>query len=152
MAQCMTRDASRAELVAVAEPRADRQEDCRKALSVPAGHYYHDHRELLLRLDTLKLDAVIIATDVASHYEITCACIDAGLSIFLEKPITRTLDEASNLVRIAERTGIPMQVGFNLRYSPFFGKLREIVASGMLGTILSLEWTEAVSLRHWTDD
>ena len=151
MAGCMTRDASRAELVAVAEPREDRQEDCRKALSVPAGQYYHDHQALLGCLDELKLDAVIIATGVASHHKITCACIEAGLSIFLEKPITRTLDEAADLVRITERSGVPLQVGFNLRYSPFFGKLREIVASGRLGTILSIEWTEAIGLRHWTE-
>lgn len=151
MAECMTRDASRAELVAVAEPREDRQGDCRRALSVPAEHYYRDHRELLGCLDTLKLDAVIIATGVATHHAITSACIEAGLSIFLEKPITRTLDEAADLVRMAERTGVLLQVGFNLRYSPFFGKLREIVTSRMLGTILSLEWTEAISLRHWTE-
>jgi len=151
MVRCMTRDAARAELVAVAEPREDRREDCRKAFSVPDERYCHDHRELLERLDELKFDAVIIATDVATHHEIACACMDAGLSVFLEKPIARTLDEAADLVKVATRTAVPLQVGFNLRYSPFFARLHEIVTSGMLGTILSIEWTEAISLRHWTE-
>ncbi len=151
MANCMTRDAARAELVAVAEPREDRRENCRGALCVPAERYCHDHRELLERLDELKFDAVIIATDVATHHGIACACMEAGLSIFLEKPMTRTLDEAADLVTVAQRTGAAVQVGFNMRYSPFFRKLHEIVTSGVLGTILSLKWTEALSLRHWSE-
>ena len=151
MVNCMTGDPVGAELVGVAEPREDRREDCRKAFSIPPERYYHDHKDLLEHLDELKLDAVLIATDVATHHDIVIACVEAGLSIFLEKPITRTLDEATNLVKVTESTGIPLQVGFNLRYSPFFVKLREIVNSGVLGTIISLEWTEAVSLRHWTE-
>jgi len=47
---------------------------------------------------------------------------------------------------------VPVQIGFNMRYAPFFAKLHEIVTGGALGKVLSANWTEAPSLRMWIDD
>ena len=69
MANIMTRDPRRAELVAVAEPREERQEDCRKAFSIAPERFYRDHRELLEHLDELDLEAVVLATTVVTHHE-----------------------------------------------------------------------------------
>ena len=124
-----------------AEPREDRRADCRRELGVPPEHYYGNHRELLAHRDELGLDAAIVATTVATHCEIVRACVEAGLAIFLEKPITRTLEEAGEVVELVERVGTRVQVGFNLRYTPFFHKLHEIVESGALGTIQAIEIT-----------
>ena len=145
----MTADPARAVLVAVADPRQDRREECQKEFSVE--HAYLDDQELLKHSSDLNIDAVVIATTVATHHTIARGCIEAGLTIFLEKPITRTYDEALDLVRLAEHSDVCVQVGFNLRYMPFFEALHDIIASGVLGTILSINWTEAISLRHWTE-
>ena len=151
MALNMLQDPARAELVAVAEPRADRQADCRRALPVPPDQYYRDHQELLKHAGDLRLDAAILATTVATHCEVACACIEAGLAIFLEKPMARTIEEAGQIVAVAEHTRVPAQVGFNLRYTPFCEELHRIVTSGTIGTAVAINWTEAISLRHWTE-
>jgi len=151
MALQMLRDPARAELVAVAEPREDRQTDCRRALPTPTERYYRDHLKLLKHAAELSLDAVIVATTVSTHCKIACACMEAGLAIFLEKPMARTIEEAWQIVKVAERTHIPAQVGFNLRYTSFCGELHHNITSGIIGSVVAINWTEAISLRHWTE-
>lgn len=147
----MTSDPRRAKLVAIAEPRADRREDCRKAFNLPLRVYFRDHEELLAHRDELDVDAVVIATHVASHAEITCACLKAGMPIYLEKPMTMTIEQGRKVVSLAKRTRVPIQVGLNMRYAPFFVKAQELAASGEIGTILSIEWAEVIGPRHWAD-
>ena len=147
----MPADSARAELVAVAEPRPERRDDCLRAFPLPPEHAYLDHQELLGHATELGIDAIVIATMADTHHVVARACIEAGLPIFLEKPITRTFDEALDLVQFAEDSGARVQVGFNMRYMPFCQTLHDIVDSEVLGTILSINWTEAISLRHWTE-
>jgi len=147
----MTGDPRRVTLVAVAEPREDRQEDCRKAFNLPSSAYFRDHEDLLAHRNKLNFDAVVVATNVATHAEIACACLEAGIPMFLEKPMAMTIEEGRKIVELAERTGVPVQVGFNLRYAPFFIKVHELVTSGEIGAILSIEWGEVIGPRHWAD-
>ena len=137
--------------MAVAEPRPERRDDCLRAFPLPPEHAYLDHQELLGHATELGIDAIVIATMADTHHVVARACIEAGLPIFLEKPITRTFDEALDLVQFAEDSGARVQVGFNMRYMPFCQTLHDIVDSEVLGTILSINWTEAISLRHWTE-
>ncbi|MEM2935704.1 MAG: Gfo/Idh/MocA family oxidoreductase [Candidatus Bathyarchaeia archaeon] len=145
----MTADPQRVKLVAVAEPREDRREDCRKAFNLPPDAYFRDHRDLLAHRNKFNIDAAVVATNVATHAEVACACLEAGIPIFLEKPMAMTIEEGLRIVEIAERTGVPVQVGFN--YAPFFIKTHELAASGEIGTILSIEWAEVIGPRHWAD-
>ena len=151
LVKLMTNDPRRATLVAIAEPREDRREDCRKAFNLPSSVYFHDHETLLAHRNQLNLYAVVVATNVATHAEIACACLEAGIPMFLEKPMVMTIEEGRKIVELAERTGVPVQVGFNLRYAPFFVKVHELVTSGEIGDILSVEWAEVIGPRHWAD-
>ena len=147
----MTANPARAELVALAEPRPERRDDCLRAFPLPPEQVYLDHQELLGHAAELGIDGIVIATMADTHHLVARAVIEAGLPIFLEKPITRTFDEALDLVQFAEESGARVQVGFNMRYMPFCQTLHDIISSGVLGTILSVNWTEAISLRHWTE-
>ena len=150
LATLLLNNPSRATLAAMAEPLEIRREECRSRLGLPANGCYSDHRELLDRCPDL--DAVILATSVRTHCELACYCMEKGLAIYLEKPIAGTIEGAQRIVRAAERTGVPVQVGFNLRYAPFFEKLREIAVSGKLGQVLSVNWTEEIPVGMWADD
>lgn len=147
----MTKDPRRAKLVAIAEPREDRLNDCLKAFNMPSGSGFYNYEDLLAHRDKLDFHAAVIATNVASHAEIACACIEAGIKIYLEKPMAMTIEQGREIVRSAERAAIPVQIGFNLRYAPFFLKVRELIASGEIGTVLSVEWAEVIGPRHWVD-
>ncbi|HSB68188.1 MAG TPA: Gfo/Idh/MocA family oxidoreductase, partial [Candidatus Methylomirabilis sp.] len=64
-----------------------------------------------------KVDAVSVAVPTANHYEIARACLLAGSDVLVEKPITRTLPEADELVAVAAREGRILQVGHSERYN-----------------------------------
>ena len=134
-------------IAAIAEPDDQRRKQAAEVLKVSADGLFGDHRELLERCQGL--DGAIIATDVATHAEIALACVAAGLPMYLEKPMTRTIDEAVQVAEAAKDAGVPVMVGFNLRYAPFYWRLKQLVADGAVGDVVSIEWKEILSPQAW---
>ncbi len=64
------------------------------------------------------VDAVSIATPTSTHFEIACAAIEKGLHVFIEKPITATVEQASSLNEKAAAGGVTVQVGHIERFNP----------------------------------
>ncbi|MFN0086430.1 MAG: Gfo/Idh/MocA family oxidoreductase [Blastocatellia bacterium] len=85
-----------------------------------ATRFVRDYREIL---DSV--EAVSIATPTVSHCEITCACLEAGVHVLVEKPISRTLDEADLMIRLADEKGLVLQVGHIERFNPAFLALQK---------------------------
>ncbi|MFW5906356.1 MAG: Gfo/Idh/MocA family oxidoreductase [Desulfobia sp.] len=70
-------------------------------------------------LDLLdQVDAVSVVVPTSLHYQIAAACFERDVDVMLEKPMTRTLDEADELVRISEAKGLILQVGHLERFNP----------------------------------
>ncbi len=65
-----------------------------------------------------KVDAVSIVTSTITHYEITKEFLEAGKAVFLEKPLTNDLKQAEELVKIAQKKGLPFQIGYIERFQP----------------------------------
>lgn len=74
---------------------------------------FTDYRELLD-----KVDAVSIAVPTSLHYEVGITCLEAGINILIEKPMTTTLAEADTLVAKAEEKDLILQVGHLERFNP----------------------------------
>jgi predicted dehydrogenase len=85
--------------------------------------FVSDFRELLG-----DVDAVSIATPTVDHHEITCACLDAGINVLVEKPIARSLAEADEMIRIAKARGLVLQVGHIERFNPAFRALQKKIS------------------------
>ena len=92
-----------AELAAVVDSDAGRAAALAEKLGCAA---IADYRQLVGQVD-----AAVIATPTAHHYEIALACIGAGMHVLIEKPITRTVAEADALIAAAKRRGVVLQVG-----------------------------------------
>ena len=97
----------------------------------------------------LDLDGAIIANPPHVHAAPACALLEAGVPIYLEKPMAAKLADARRIMESAKKSGMRMQVGFNLRYAPFFMKLQETVSTGRVGQVLSVEWKEILDCHHW---
>jgi predicted dehydrogenase len=82
------------------------------------------------------------------HMDSTLAALDAGYDVLLEKPMSPVLHENIRLVQVAEQKGRLLQICHVLRYSPFWQTLREIVQSGRLGRIISVEHRENLVFWH----
>jgi predicted dehydrogenase len=82
-----------------------------------------------------EVEAVVIATSVVMHYAHAKEALLAGKHVYVEKPLTMTVAEAEELVRIAEERRLKLMVGHLLIYHPAVTYLKDLVGSGELGEI-----------------
>ena len=104
---------------------------------------YADYREMLDK--HRDLDGVVICTPNDQHEEIAVACIQANAHILLEKPLATTPRSCLNILNASWQHGKSVTLGFVLRYTPFYRKIREIVTSGICGDILTVNAEEIVN-------
>lgn len=102
-------------------------------------------------LDTVKPDTVIITPVDCYHDFYAIAAMEAGCDVIVEKPLTTTFEKSLAIQEAQERTGKNVTVTFNLRFHPFFCSLKEIVASGILGDILSVHYEWMLGVSHGSD-
>jgi predicted dehydrogenase len=79
------------------------------------------------------LDAVALATPVATHAELAVRVLEAGKHCFVEKPLAQTVADAERAVAAAEAGGRVLMVGHLLEYHPGVQRLKQLVDSGELG-------------------
>ncbi|WP_438431205.1 Gfo/Idh/MocA family protein [Gorillibacterium sp. sgz500922] len=130
----------RAALAAVCDLNRDRA--AAKARKYGAAAVYTDYAELLA---DERIDAVSVCTWNESHARIAEAALRAGKHVLLEKPLSRTVEEALRLQEAVRETGRTLQVGFVRRYDPNARMLYRFVESGELGDIY---YAKASTLRR----
>ncbi|MFD0686227.1 Gfo/Idh/MocA family protein [Actinomadura fibrosa] len=81
------------------------------------------------------LDALVIATPTAAHAALVVRAVEAGLPVFVEKPLASDLDGTIQTVAAVARSGVPVQVGFQRRFDPGHLAARDAVRSGRLGWV-----------------
>jgi predicted dehydrogenase len=96
-----------------------------------------------------KPDGVILATPNQLHVDGGLECVAAGMPVIVEKPIGSTVAGATRLVEAAEAAGVPLLTGHHRNYSAIMARAREIVQSGVLGSIVAVVGT---ALFHKPDD
>ena len=126
----LARAVAGAELVAIADVNLDAARDTATRLRVPT--VTADYRELLAR-DAI--DAVVVCTPTATHYDVLLAAIAAGKAIFTEKPIDLDLARIDAINAAAVARGVPMMVGFQRRYDPDFARVKAMVDAGTVGDV-----------------
>jgi len=109
------------ELVAIADPTPAARDAVAQELGVEAVADWH---ELLGRVD-----AVSIVTPTPFHHAIARACLEAGIHVLVEKPITTTVEEAADLIAVAERVGRVLQVGHLERFNEAVRATEGLVAA-----------------------
>lgn len=110
----------------------DRQRLQEVLASYPAVDAVENLEALLARED---VDAVAVATPVATHGPIGMAALRAGKHVLLEKPMAASVREAEELVQTAKQAGLTLMVDHTFIYSGPVRKIKEIVDSGELGQI-----------------
>jgi len=91
--------------------------------------------------DAEKPDGIILATPNQLHVDLGLECVAAGVPVLVEKPIGDTVQGATKLVEAAEAAGVPLLTGHHRNYSPIMATAREIVQSGVLGSIVAVVGT-----------
>jgi predicted dehydrogenase len=90
-------------------------------------------------LNDHSIDLVIVATPTYTHFDIALQCLRAGRNVVIDKPFTLTSSEAAELIDEARTRGVLITVYQNRRWDGDFVTLRQVLASGELGRIVSYE-------------
>ena len=93
-------------------------------------------------------DAVIISTPDDLHYGPCMKALEMGYDVLLEKPIAPTEKECLDILNLANKTGRIVAVCHVLRYAPYFIKLREMIQSGSIGKLISIQHLEPIEHIH----
>lgn len=108
-----------------------------KSLGIAHARAYGDWREMLdgekARDD--RIDLVTVATPNATHFEISKSFLEAGFHVLCEKPMTMTVEEGEDIVRVAQDSGRICAVNYGYTGYPLVRHMRAMVARGDLGRI-----------------
>jgi predicted dehydrogenase len=132
------------EVRALCDVSARSIEQAREAFA-PRARVYQDHRELARDPD---IDWVMIGSWNCFHREHAVAALEVGKHVFCEKPMATTLEDCLAMRDAWRASGRTFAVGFVLRYSPHYQAIREVVRSGRIGRIVSMEFNETLSPDH----
>jgi predicted dehydrogenase len=87
------------------------------------------------------LAMAVVATPAATHFGLVKRCLEAGLDVLAEKPLTLATAEAEQLARLAERGGRILMVGHTFLYNPAVRKVRELLRKGVCGDVYYMKAT-----------
>ena len=134
-----------ADLSAICDANPDRLQ---KARSLYRATTFYDDLEKLLASD---VEAVAIATPARTHYALARAALEAGKHVFVEKPLAMTVPEATELVGIADRSGLVLMVGHVFEYVPAVRHIKTLLDQGAIGETYYLYSTRVNLGRIQTD-
>lgn len=116
-----------AEVVAV----VDLDEELGHSIARQYGVTYH--RDVAAALSDGRIDAYVVALPDRLHVDASCALLEAGKPVLLEKPMAHTLAAARQIAQAAERGGARLMVGQILRFDPRYQGAARAVADGLIG-------------------
>jgi predicted dehydrogenase len=123
--------AENTEIVAVCDVSEPRRLAA-KAKFAPSGKEYLDYREVLERRD---IDAVVIGSPDHWHVPMTVDAVQAGKDVYVEKPISHSIEEGERVEKAVLNSKQIVQVGYQQRSWPHFIQAREVITAGQLGQI-----------------
>lgn len=94
---------------------------------------FQDYRELLSYVD-----AVFVLTPPHTHYALVVDCLNNGKQVFVEKPLCMTANEALDIERRAEKTGLIVETGYNLRFMPQLKLAKNFFKKGHIGKVITI--------------
>jgi predicted dehydrogenase len=141
------------EIVAVCDKNAGRAALAVKMISAtgasqPAAYPMADFDRMLRET---KPQFVIVTTTDATHDDYIVRALDAGCDVITEKPMTTTAAKAQRILDAVKRSGRHIRVNFNYRYSPPRSQVKELLMSGEIGDVLSVEFTWLLNTVHGAD-
>lgn len=107
---------------------------------------YATYQELFSRKD---LDLVINSTISNQHTQITIDLLDHGFNVICEKPVCRTVAELDQMIEAAKRNDRYFNIFQQSRLAPYFVKIKEILASGVLGEVYEIDIQFNGFARRW---
>jgi predicted dehydrogenase len=108
-------------------------------------HCFTDFSEI----NSIKPYAAIICTPTSQHLSGVLACVERGIHVLVEKPLTNEIVAIGPLIHAAQQQNVLIQVGYMLRFHPLMQQLKSIIQSNRFGNLLSFSTYWGEYLPHW---
>jgi scyllo-inositol 2-dehydrogenase (NAD+) len=131
-----------ADLVAVADQQADLAESLAREYSVPK--WYKNHHDLI---NDKEIAAVAVITPTSTHREVVIDAARNGKAIFCEKPISVSLEEAGQILKVVEASGVFFQMSFQRRFDAGYVGAKKKIEEGAIGIPVLLQSTSRDPFR-----
>jgi len=111
--------------------------------------YLADHFDRML--DEQQPDVVIVTSKDSTHHKYICRAMEKGCDIITEKPLTISAEQCREIFDAKQKTGRSITVTFNYRYAPPRTQVKELLRSGTIGDILSVDFHWMLDIKHGAD-
>ena len=135
------------EVVAVVDCNKYKLEVAKERYGLTNQQVFSTYKEFLA--SGLEVDVVINATMDQDHYKTAMEILESNHDMLIEKPIVAKREELVDIHNLAKEKGRKVFVCHVLRYSPFYKRIKEIISTGKLGGIISMEMNEHVWIPHY---
>lgn len=135
------------QFVAVAEPDEKKRQRFCALHGIPPERAYKDYEELFAA--GCLGDCAFICTQDRLHTRPALMALELGYDVLLEKPMATTREECELLVRTAQQLDRKLMLCHVLRYTRFFSKIRELLDSGIIGTLVGIAQNEDIGYWHF---
>ncbi|BBH21400.1 oxidoreductase [Paenibacillus baekrokdamisoli] len=133
-------------IVAVAEPNKERRQLAAKDYGLSSDQLYESWEQILTK--TKIADVAVISTQDRMHYAPTMKALELGYDVLLEKPMSPSPIEVIDMANASRKHNRLLTVSHVLRYTPFWSKIKEVIESGAIGSIVSIQSSENVGYFH----
>jgi predicted dehydrogenase len=139
--------ADRVELVGLADSNGRRLAVAQQAIGTNAPAFT-DVGEMIAATQP---DTLIVTTRDDSHADYIVAALEAGVDVISEKPMATTAEACRRILDAEKRTGRRVDVGFNYRFGPTAAKIKELLLTGVIGEVVSVDFHWYLDTRHGAD-
>ncbi|WP_312855417.1 Gfo/Idh/MocA family protein [Litoribacterium kuwaitense] len=133
-------------IVAIADPDEKRRRDFADKYDIPQEQAFSSWEQILAQPQLAEV--AIITTQDTLHYAPTIRALERGYHVLVEKPMSPRLDECIQMVEAAQRYRKQLSICHVLRYTPFWTAVKQVVDSGEIGDIVSIQLNENVGNLH----
>src|SRR5688572_8099951 len=133
-------------VVGVAEPIKYRNDAAARNHNIPDANRFDTWERVFDREKFA--DVCVISTPDDLHHGPAMAALERGYDLLLEKPIAMTWQQCKEIHALAKKKNAVVGVCHVLRYAPYFVQMREVIASGMIGDVVSVQHLEPIEQIH----
>lgn len=134
----------RLEFVGLCDHNPGRLEFAKKHIGVSCKTYL-DFEKMVKET---KPDLIIVTTKDSTHHQFIVKGLDMGCDVLTEKPLTTDEDKCQEILDAEKRSNKNLIVGFNYRWSPYMTKIKELLSSGSIGQVTSVEFSWYLNTYH----
>lgn len=147
--QYALKNPDRIKIVAVAEPILEKRKKFQTLHNISDSRAYSTWEDVLHDSVGKIADVVFICTQDNIHFGPAKRAIELGYAILLEKPISPNIMECRELANMSRKNQTLIQIGHVLRYTAFWKKIKEIIDSGKIGSIVHYDHSENIAYYHF---